>query len=297
MEARMLHRISFPSDGLKLSGVLHVPDSWKAGQQLATFIVLHGFVGSKDESHAEIQATILEEMGYAAFRFDFRCCGESDGEKGQVRCFDQVVDAKNALTFISGREEVDPERIGVVGHSFGAAVAIYAGGVDQRFACVLSSCGWGDGERKFRGQHPSPEAWEKFTGILEKGRRHKRETGESQWMSRFDAVPIPEHLRRNLSPKALMEVPVETAWSMYNFRADEVVGNIAPRPLLLLHTADDAITPTSESICLFQKAGMPTELALITGTSHFPLNETDRPRTKIVIKNWLDKFFPAGPRG
>jgi hypothetical protein len=49
-------------------------------------------------------------------------------------------------------------------------------------------------------------------------------------MSRFDAVPIPEPLRKNLSPKAIMEIPVETAWSMFNFRADEVVANIAPRP-------------------------------------------------------------------
>lgn len=289
----MQHRLSFLSDGLKLAGVLHVPETRRPGERLPAFIVLHGFVGSKDESHAEIQARMLEEMGYAAFRFDFRCCGESEGERGQVRCMDQVFDAKNALTFLAGRDEIDPARIGVIGHSFGAAVAIYAAGIDERFACAISSCGWGDGERKFRGQHPTPEAWAKFTGILEAGRRHKKETGESQWMSRFDAVPIPDHLRRNLSPKALMEIPVETAWSMYNFRADEVVGNIAPRPLLLLHTADDTITPTSESISLFGKAAMPTELVLITGTSHFPLSEKDAPRTKIVIRSWLDRFFPA----
>src|SRR5204863_223196 len=95
-----------------------------------------------------------------------------------------------ALSFIAAREEVDPARIGVIGHSFGAAVALYTAGIDGRFACVISSCGWGDGERKFRGQHPTPEAWAKFTGILERGRKHKAETGESMWVSRFDVVPI-----------------------------------------------------------------------------------------------------------
>ncbi|WP_323688853.1 alpha/beta hydrolase [Rhizobium sp. AN83] len=289
----MREKLSFYSDGLKLSGVLHVPEGRKLGERLPTFIVLHGFVGSKDESHAEIQATLLEEMGYAAFRFDFRCCGESEGERAQVRCLDQVADTKNALSFISDREEIDPKRIGVIGHSFGAAVAVYTAGADSRFACVISSCGWGDGERKFRGQHPTPEAWSKFIGLLEKGRKHKEETGESMWISRFDAVPIPEPLRKNLSPKAIMDIPVETAWSMYNFRAEDVVADIAPRPALFFHTADDSITPTEQSIRMFEKAGKPADTMLLTGTSHFPLSPEDAPRTRIALKGWLDKFFPS----
>ena len=88
----MQQKLSFLSDGLKLSAVLHVPEKRRADERLPAFLVLHGFVGSKDESHAEIQARMLEEMGYAALRFDFRCCGESEGERGQVRCFDQVAD-------------------------------------------------------------------------------------------------------------------------------------------------------------------------------------------------------------
>jgi hypothetical protein len=289
----MQHKLSFLSDGLKLSAVLHVPDKRRADDHLPAFLVLHGFVGSKDESHAEIQARMLEEMGYAALRFDFRCCGESEGERAQVRCFDQVADTKNALSFLATRPEIDAARIGVIGHSFGAAVAVYTAGIDSRVACVVSSCGWGDGERKFRGQHPTPEAWARFTGLLEEGRRQKAETGKSKWISRFDAVPIPEHLRKNLSPKAIMEIPVETAWSMYNFRAEDVVADITPRPILFLHTANDTITPTEQSIRMFEKAGQPAELILITGTSHFPLAEKDAPRTKAIIKGWFDKFFPS----
>lgn len=293
----MQQPFTFQSDGLALSGVLHIPDGRRADEKLPAFLVLHGFVGSKDESHAEIQAQILEEFGYAAFRFDMRGCGASEGQRGQIRCFDQVADTKNAFNFLAGRPEIDAGRIGVIGHSFGAAVAIYTAGVDERFACVISSCGWGHGERKFRGQHPTPEAWGKFTAMLEKGRAHKQETGESLWVSRFDVVPIPERLRRNLSSKALMEVPVETAQSMFDFRAEDVVGNIAPRPLLLFHTANDQVTPTEQSMRLFEKAGMPTELMLVTGTSHFPLSPDDAPRTKDAMRSWLDKFFPTPLRG
>jgi len=172
-------------------------------------------------------------------------------------------------------------------------VAVFAGGIDERIACVMSLCGWGDGERKFRGQHPTPEAWAKFTDILERGREQKAETGKSLWVSRFDVVPIPEELRKNLSPKAQFEVPVETAISMYNFRAEDVVAEIAPRPLLLFHTAGDVVTPTEQSIRLFEKAGANAELMIPTGVSHFPLSEEDAPHTRSLIKAWLDKFFPT----
>ncbi|WP_420566816.1 alpha/beta hydrolase [Thalassovita sp.] len=289
--------LDFKSDGLTLSGVLHVPDGRKPDEALPTFLVLHGFVGTKDESHAELQADMLEQMGYAAFRFDMRGCGKSEGRKGDVRCYDQVADTKNALSFIAEREEVDADKIGVIGHSFGAAVAVFTAGVDDRVACCISSCGWGDGERKFRGQHPTPEAWEKFTNILKDGRKQKEETGESLWVSRFDVVPIPEHLRNNLSPKATFEVTAETAQSMYGFRADDVVGNIAPRPLLLFHTAGDVITPMEQSLELFKRAGKNAELMIPTGTSHFPLSPEDAPRTRVLIKGWLDKFFPTPVQG
>lgn len=288
----MQEQVTFESDGLTLSGVLHIPDGFN-GTPLPAFIVCHGFVGSKDESHAQIQAEMMEGFGYVALRFDFRCCGESEGERAQVRCMDQVADAKNALTFLSKRAEVDPKRIGITGHSFGAAVSVYTAGVDERVACCLSSCGWGDGERKFRGQHPTEESWNKFVDILDKGRAHKQETGESAWMSRFDAVPIPPALRKNLSPKAIMEIPTETAWSMRNFRADDVIANIAPRPLLLFHTANDIITPTIESVRMWEKAGHPKELMLVDTTAHFPLAPNDAPRTKAMMKGWLDKFFPT----
>ena len=289
----MEYPLTFMSDGLKLSGVLHVPEGRAPDQKLPTFIVAHGFVGTKDKSHVELVTRMLEEMGYCAFRIDFRGCGESEGARGEVKCFDQVADMKNALTFIAGREEVDPERIGVIGHSFGAAVSVFTGGVDRRVACVISLCGWGNGELKFRGQHPTPEAWAKFTRILEQGRKHKAETGESMWVSRFDVVPIPEELRTNLSPNAQFEVPVETAISMYNFRAEDVVADIAPRPLLLFHTAGDVITPTEQSIRLFGRAGENAELIIPTGVSHFPLSDEDAPHTRALIKAWLVKFFPT----
>jgi uncharacterized protein len=215
--------VRFQSDGLELAGILGFPEGSTREKKLPAFIVLHGFIGSKDDSHAELQARMLTGFGYATLRFDMRGCGESQGKRGEVYCFDQVADTKNALTWLASQPGIDSNRIGVIGHSFGAAIAVYTAGVDRRVAAVISSCGWGHGERKFRGQHPTPDAWQKFTDVLVRGRKQRQETGEPLWVSRFDVVPIPEKLRKHLSPKAQLEVTADTAQSMFDFRAEEVV--------------------------------------------------------------------------
>ena len=55
-------------------------------------------------------------------------------------------DTKHALSFLATRPEVEPGRIGLLGASFGAAVAVYTAGVDPRVAACISAGGWGDGE-------------------------------------------------------------------------------------------------------------------------------------------------------
>ena len=184
-----------------------------------------------------------------------------------------------------------------MGASFGAAVAVYTAGVDQRIAACVSAGGWGDGEKKFRKQHESPEAWKRFSAMLEEGRRRRDRTGESIRVPRFDIVPIPPALRSNVASGSIMEFPFEVVESMYAFRANDVVGKISPRPLLLLHPANDSVTPTEQSIDLFRHAGQPTDLHLVASVDHFVLSEGN---TLVVtlVRNWLDKYFPmpAGSR-
>jgi pimeloyl-ACP methyl ester carboxylesterase len=225
-------------------------------------------------------------------RFDMRGCGDSEGEFGRVICLEQVEDTRSALTFLARHPAVDPERIGLIGSSFGGAVAIYTGGVDQRVAAVISNGGWGDGERKFRGQHKSPQEWARFTTMLKEGREHRARTGKSLMVPRYDIVPIPPHLRNNLASNSIQSFPAETAQSMFDFRADDVVGRIAPRPLLLLHAANDSVTPTEQSIELFKRAGQPTELHLISDADHFMFGEGNT-RVWDLLRGWLGDYFPA----
>ena len=130
-----------------------------------------------------------------------------------------------------------------------------------------------------------------FTAMMEEGRR-KRERGETLMVPRYDIVPIPPHLRNNLSTGSIMEFPFDVVESMYAFRANDVVGKISPRPLLLLHPANDSVTPTEQSIDLFMRAGPPTDLHLVAGVDHFMFSEKN-PLVVSLVRHWLARYFPA----
>ncbi|HUQ74358.1 MAG TPA: alpha/beta hydrolase [Burkholderiales bacterium] len=287
----MKERVQFVSSGLQLAGVLQVPDGLKAGERRAAFLVLHGFGSNKDGGNVGTVADLLTGLGYVTLRFDMRGCGDSQGARGRTICLEQVDDTKAALDFAASRPEIDARRIGVIGHSFGAAVAVYAAGVDPRIAACISSGGWGDGVKKFRKQHESPEAWAKFEGMLQEGRRRKAR-GESMMVPRYDIVPIRPELRHNLAPGSILEFPFDVVESMYAFRANDVVGRIAPRPLLLLHPSKDTVTPTEQSVDLFMNAGQPTDLHLVAGVDHFMFADSNTVVLNLV-RDWLALHFPA----
>jgi dipeptidyl aminopeptidase/acylaminoacyl peptidase len=284
--------VRFQSDGLTLAGIIETPQGLKPGERRPAFLVLHGFGSNKSSTNVKLPMKMLNDLGYVTMGFDMRGCGESEGERGNLICLEQVSDTKSALTFMREQPEVAPDRIGVIGSSFGGAVAVYAGGVDERVGAVISSGGWGDGERKFRGQHTTPKAWKKFTDMLAKGKGYREKHGKPLMVPRYDIVPIPEHLRTNLAANSIHEFTYETAQSMFDFRADDVVGQMAPRPLLLLHSSLDSVTPTEQSVELFKRAGQPADLHLFAETDHFMFAE-ENTRVRAVVSQWLEKFFPA----
>ena len=89
-----------------------------------------------------------------------------------------------------------------------------------------------------------------------------------------------------------MMFPADTAISMNEFKADDVVGQIAPRPLLLLHSSEDSVTPTEQSIEMFKRAGQPTDLHLVADVDHFMFGEGN-PQIISILEDWLARYFPV----
>jgi alpha-beta hydrolase superfamily lysophospholipase len=278
-----------------LAGVLRWPADFKTGERRPALVVLHGFGSNKGAENVLGPCAEIEAMGYITLRFDMPGCGDSEGPRGHLICMEQVQATLDAVSFMAAEPSVQTKAIGLIGSSFGAAVAVYAGAVDPRIAGVISSGGWGHGENKFRGQHASPEAWAQFTDMLAKGRAHREKTGTSLMVPRMQIVPLPPGLKRQLVPGALQEFTAETAQSMFDFRAEDVVHQMSPRPLMLLHSSVDSVTPTEQSLALFAKAKMPTDLHLFGDTDHFMLAEGNQ-RVWNVVRDWLYKYLPLEDR-
>jgi len=73
-----------------------------------------------------------------ALRFNFRGVGRSKGEFGQG--VTEVADVAGAVEFLLGREDVDKERLYLMGYSFGASVGLGHVEKDPRIAAIVALC-------------------------------------------------------------------------------------------------------------------------------------------------------------
>lgn len=105
-------------------GTLSVPEGGASGPAV---VMLHGFASSRDEIGGifAAQATALAQAGIASLRIDFRGYGDSDPASEASVTIDRLLeDAATARTHLAAVEGVDPRRIGAIGYSFGAAIAM-----------------------------------------------------------------------------------------------------------------------------------------------------------------------------
>lgn len=110
--------IQIKSSGLHLHGVLVEPDHAKGIGAL----FLHGGGHANSTRYAKIQ-TIFADHGIASLAFDFRGCGESEGEFADSTLEHRLFDAKVALQEFSSRTELSNSQIYLWGSSMGAHVA------------------------------------------------------------------------------------------------------------------------------------------------------------------------------
>ncbi len=248
----MQDSVTIPSDGLELSGVVHVPDGLKAGERRPAIIMMHGF-GANKNGGPEWICKQYENWGYVALRFDYRGCGDSGGERGRVVPLEEVADARNAVSYLAARPEVDSARIALCGSSLGAGVAVHAAAIDDRVAAVILENGLGNGERIIRSMH-TPQSCAKFLQLMDDGLRHREKTGTAMMIHRFDIFEMPKELQVNLtSNKSLMQFTAETAVGFFMFRPEDMIAKIAPRPILILHSARDRVCNFEEAFSLMRQ--------------------------------------------
>lgn len=122
--------ISFRSGTLNIHGYCYYPET--TGKYPAVIIChphpLNG--GSMSNTVVRKLGEVLVNRSIVALMFNYRGVGKSEGSYGGG--IGEQDDLVAALDFIGTREDVDQERIGTAGYSFGASVALPVASRDDR---------------------------------------------------------------------------------------------------------------------------------------------------------------------
>ena len=290
--------VTFFSEGVRLVGDVYYPDDLRAGERRAGIVLCHGYTGVKD-LYLPDNARVLNQAGYVVLVFDYKGWGDSAGARSRLAPYSRVADVQAALTFLATRPEVDTERLGIYGTSYGGATVVWVAAIDARVKCVVSVVGIGNGGRWMRSVR-RPDEWH---DLLERSRRDREKRvleGESEFVDR-EEILLPDRqsaelaaaARRN-NPHAVKAIPLEYVDQTLEFNPEWIVDRIAPRPVLFITTDDDRRVPPEESRALYARAGEPKKLVVLKGYGHYEVYaEPAFSEVMAATVSWYQQHLPA----
>ena len=155
--------------GLTLAADLYTP---KGAQGKLAAIAVSGPFGACKEQSSGLYAMRMAERGFVALAFDPSYTGESSGEPRRTASPDiNTEDFMAAVDFLSKQENVDAERIGIIGICGWGGIALNAAAADTRIKATVASTmydmtrvsgnGYFDSEDKEESRHAAREAMAK----------------------------------------------------------------------------------------------------------------------------------------
>jgi fermentation-respiration switch protein FrsA (DUF1100 family) len=134
--------LTFRSGGLNCAAWFYSP---AAERPLPCVVLAHGFDGVR-EQRLDAYAQRFAAAGLAAFVFDYRYFGSSDGTPRQLFSNEaQLDDWRAAIACARGREQVDPDAIALWGTSTSGGHVVQLAAEDQRIAAVVAQVPFADG--------------------------------------------------------------------------------------------------------------------------------------------------------
>jgi fermentation-respiration switch protein FrsA (DUF1100 family) len=295
----MKRAIEFYSEGFKLQGDVYVPDGLTAGETRSAILLCHGYTGVKD-LYLPDNARVLNEAGYVVMTFDYKGWGESEGvAPNRLVPYSRVADVQAAMTFLGLQPEVDEDRIGIYGTSYGGATVSWVGAVDKRAKVIVSVVGIGHGAR-WMSRVRRMDEWFDLLELSKADREQRALTGKFETVERADIL-LPDRqsadlaaAARKLNPAAVSTIPVEYVDDTIGFNPEWIVGHISPRPILFITSVDDRLVPPEESEELYANAGEPKKLVVLKGVGHYEVYA--EPAFSQVMDEtvaWYQKYLPA----
>ena len=154
-ETYIRHNIIFTvAENEKLPAYLYVPKQNGKPKRLAAMLVLHGtgdlgkrLVDGESRLENRAHAKELAQRGYVVIAPDYPSMGglkdhDFNSDRYESGTMKAIFNHMRSVDLLESREDVDPKRIGVIGHSLGGHNAIFVGAFDPRLKVIVSSCGW-----------------------------------------------------------------------------------------------------------------------------------------------------------
>ena len=123
--------------GITLAADLYVP---KNAEGKMAAIAVSGPFGAVKEQTSGLYAQHMAERGFLTLAFDPSFTGESGGEPRRMASPDiNTEDFLAAVDYLSTREDVDAERIGIIGVCGWGGMAVNAAAIDPRIKATVAS--------------------------------------------------------------------------------------------------------------------------------------------------------------
>jgi ABC-2 type transport system ATP-binding protein len=297
--------LSGPSgtEPVELDTRLYLP----SGDDKAPAVLLgHGFGGTKNSVSDDAES--LADRGYAVLTWTARGFGSSGGEIHLSSPDYEVKDAQRLLDWLATQPRVrtdaagDP-RVGVVGGSYGGALALLLAAQDPRVDAIVPLITWNDLGKAFFPQSASgvtaPGVFKKsWAGLFfgngsaplgVQGDARGAPAPENPACGRFAADVCAAYLKM-----ATTGTPDAATTELLERSSPAPVLNKIKAPTLLIQGAVDTLFPLSEADANARgiaATGTPVRVAWFTGGHDGGLGpQTDQDRTKFLTAQWLDHY-------
>lgn len=302
MEEFTTERVTFYSGSYALVGVVFRPaGSPPAGDGRRPGIVLcQGFGGFKEGTPPALAACLAND-GYVVLTFDYRGFGESEGPRGRLDPFSQVDDVRNGLTYLQTRDDVDGDRLGLYGTSFGGGLVSYAAALDERALATVATVPVTHGEDWLRSLRRNWE-FEDLVDEMAEDRRQRVLTGQSRLVDKYH-IMVPDLQTESYYAKVVAENPelahaqltMESPELIMRFRPVDVAAQIAPRALLVIAAERDVLVRPTQAIALYEQADEPKRLVVLPQVNHFTVyQEGTREGVMALAADWYAEHLGGG---
>ncbi len=274
-----MENVTFSSEGKSCAGWLYVPDDLDGGRRPAV-VMAHGFSAVK-EMYLSNFAEKFVEAGFVVLVFDYRYFGDSEGEpRGRLIPSEQHEDYRNAISWVSQRPEVDPDRIGVWGSSYSGGHVLHLGAFDKRIKAAVAQVplvdGWANAQRLMR-----PDAFAGFIDAVSQDRVERYTEGSGAGVpvvapeGEPSALPTPESYEwftetaGTIAPNWRNQVSLESMEAFLEYNPAANIHRVSPTPLLMIVAGNDTLTPTDLAVAAYERALEPKSLVIMEGGKHF----------------------------